>query len=220
MNRVPNCYYKTFFIFTGINDQGLFRVVGVSSKVQKLLCLMIGKFSLIWLLCKCSSFLGDLLWSPIIVSRAGVLLSLIGIQTFILSDVCLYVPLSCPLGDTWLHYCRQAIRFPVSLSLSLSPLSLSLSSHSHSHSHSHFSLILFRLSQKPNTHWSPSHALLLSCPILSFFSFFLSRFRLLSCSRSMSWYLSALNAKRCVESAGCLSPCCYMNSATLESNSH
>uniref|UniRef100_A0A673I3N5 Rho GTPase-activating protein 10-like n=1 Tax=Sinocyclocheilus rhinocerous TaxID=307959 RepID=A0A673I3N5_9TELE len=33
---------KRVFIFTGINDQGLYRVVGVSSKVQKLLSLMIG----------------------------------------------------------------------------------------------------------------------------------------------------------------------------------
>uniref|UniRef100_A0A673I3Q6 Rho GTPase-activating protein 10-like n=1 Tax=Sinocyclocheilus rhinocerous TaxID=307959 RepID=A0A673I3Q6_9TELE len=32
---------KRVFIFTGINDQGLYRVVGVSSKVQKLLSLMI-----------------------------------------------------------------------------------------------------------------------------------------------------------------------------------
>lgn len=32
------CYYSS-----GINDQGLYRVVGVSSKVQKLLSLMIGK---------------------------------------------------------------------------------------------------------------------------------------------------------------------------------
>lgn len=29
----------------GINDQGLYRVVGVSSKVQKLLSLMIGKLN-------------------------------------------------------------------------------------------------------------------------------------------------------------------------------
>lgn len=34
---------------TGINDQGLYRVVGVSSKVQKLLSLMIGKLLLLFL---------------------------------------------------------------------------------------------------------------------------------------------------------------------------
>uniref|UniRef100_A0A8C1I0I6 Rho GTPase activating protein 10 n=1 Tax=Cyprinus carpio carpio TaxID=630221 RepID=A0A8C1I0I6_CYPCA len=33
--------HKRVFIFTGINDQGLYRVVGVSSKVQKLLSFMI-----------------------------------------------------------------------------------------------------------------------------------------------------------------------------------
>ncbi len=192
---------KHVFIFTGINDQGLYRVVGVSSKVQKLLSLMIGKFSHIWLLCKCSSVLGNLLLIHLIESRAGVLLSLIVIQTFILSGVCLYVPFSCPVVDTWLHYCRQAIRFPDSLALSLS-----------------HTLLFDPVSPLPktqHTHWSPSHALLLSCPILSFLSFFLDfAFH----SRSMSWYHSALNAKRCVESAGCLSPCCYMNSATLDSH--
>uniref|UniRef100_A0A673MSA1 Rho GTPase activating protein 10 n=1 Tax=Sinocyclocheilus rhinocerous TaxID=307959 RepID=A0A673MSA1_9TELE len=36
---------KHVFIFTGINDQGLYRVVGVSSKVQKLLSLMIDEKS-------------------------------------------------------------------------------------------------------------------------------------------------------------------------------
>uniref|UniRef100_A0A671KPP3 Rho GTPase-activating protein 10-like n=1 Tax=Sinocyclocheilus anshuiensis TaxID=1608454 RepID=A0A671KPP3_9TELE len=36
---------KCVFIFTGINDQGLYRVVGVSSKVQKLLSLMIDEKS-------------------------------------------------------------------------------------------------------------------------------------------------------------------------------
>ncbi len=47
--------------------------------------------------------LGDLLWIHIIESRAGVLLSLIVIQTLISSGVCLYVPFSCPVVDTWLH---------------------------------------------------------------------------------------------------------------------
>jgi len=36
-----------FFFFAGINDQGLYRVVGVSSKVQKLVSFMIGKLSLV-----------------------------------------------------------------------------------------------------------------------------------------------------------------------------
>uniref|UniRef100_A0A8C1GEE7 Rho GTPase activating protein 10 n=1 Tax=Cyprinus carpio TaxID=7962 RepID=A0A8C1GEE7_CYPCA len=36
-----NAFTKGVFIFTGINDQGLYRVVGVSSKVQKLLSFMI-----------------------------------------------------------------------------------------------------------------------------------------------------------------------------------
>lgn len=34
---------KSGFLIAGINDQGLYRVGGVSSKVQKLLSLMIGK---------------------------------------------------------------------------------------------------------------------------------------------------------------------------------
>lgn len=46
--KLHYCYY-----LSGINDQGLYRVVGVSSKVQKLLSLMIGKlksilFVLLW----------------------------------------------------------------------------------------------------------------------------------------------------------------------------
>uniref|UniRef100_A0A8C2G5G7 Rho GTPase activating protein 10 n=1 Tax=Cyprinus carpio TaxID=7962 RepID=A0A8C2G5G7_CYPCA len=40
-----NSITKHVFIFTGINDQGLYRVVGVSSKVQKLLNLMIDEKS-------------------------------------------------------------------------------------------------------------------------------------------------------------------------------
>lgn len=174
------------FIFTGINDQGLYRVVGVSSKVQKLLSLMIGKFSLIWLLCKCSSVLGDLLWSPIIESRAGVLLSLIVIQTFVLSSVCLYVPLSCPFGDTWLHYCRQAIRFQDSLSLS------------HTHSLT-LLLILFRLSQKPNTH--TDHHLMLCCyPVpysVFFLSFSISLFAVVAWAGiTLLWMLNAVSSRQ------------------------
>lgn len=43
-NKQVEVYYFYCCYILGINDQGLYRVVGVSSKVQKLLSLMIGKF--------------------------------------------------------------------------------------------------------------------------------------------------------------------------------
>lgn len=43
-NMQVEVYYFYYCYILGINDQGLYRVVGVSSKVQKLLSLMIGKF--------------------------------------------------------------------------------------------------------------------------------------------------------------------------------
>lgn len=38
-------------LMSGINDQGLYRVVGVSSKVQKLLTLMIGESECVLFIC-------------------------------------------------------------------------------------------------------------------------------------------------------------------------
>lgn len=46
------CYYSSL----GINDQGLYRVGGVSSKVQKLLSLMIGEY--ITIVCRWDYFKG------------------------------------------------------------------------------------------------------------------------------------------------------------------
>lgn len=43
-NMQVEVYSFYYCYILGINDQGLYRVVGVSSKVQKLLSLMIGKF--------------------------------------------------------------------------------------------------------------------------------------------------------------------------------
>lgn len=33
------------FLFSGINEQGLYRIVGVNSRVQKLLSVLMGEFS-------------------------------------------------------------------------------------------------------------------------------------------------------------------------------
>lgn len=52
-STVKHCHYCYYLL--GINDQGLYRVVGVSSKVQKLLTLMIGKWKSLPLWCATSA---------------------------------------------------------------------------------------------------------------------------------------------------------------------